>query len=465
MKKSTKQNINATRIHFVGIGGVSMSALAKLAQSKGYIVTGIDDNDSLVLRQLETHRIKTTTVHNPDFVKSADLIVYTVAIKNHPDLVLAKRLNKPIMERAKFLGKISKYYRHTIAISGTHGKTTTTAMLGCVFELAKFNPTVHIGGVSQNWDSNLRLGGEEFFITEACEFNRSFLHLNPDCTCVTNIECDHMDTYKDLDDIKSAFQKLIDRTKKIVVFCGDDLIFEEKRTKNYFSYGFDTKNRFVAKNLRADEQGRFSFDCYLDGKFYLRAKLALSGKHNVLNALACIAISYAYRVPYIYIIEGVQNFAGVKRRQTLLGEIDGVKHVADYAHHPTEISALLETTQLLAHCGKIVIIFQPHTYTRTLKLMFDFVAVLSKCTDLILLPTFSAREKPIVGGDSVDLFFALRQNGNRIYCSNYPSLCATLGNWLKKGDICLWVGAGDIYQIAQKYVDEKSAKSPSNQKK
>ncbi len=439
-----------------------MSALARLAKNKGYIVTGTDDNDSQTLRDLNKCGIKTAVSSCPEFVKSADLIVYTVAAKLHPDLTLAKSLSKLVLERAEFLGKIATHYKHTIAISGTHGKTTTTAMLGHIFETAKLNPTVHIGGVSQNWNSNLRLGSNEYLITEACEFNRSFLKLCPECSCITNIECDHMDTYRDYDDIKSAFCKFASKTKKHIVYCGDSVQLPIKRSKNFLSYGFNSKNRFVAKNLRSDKKGAFSFDCYLDNKFYLRAKLAISGKHNVLNALACIAICYAYRIPYIYIIEGIQTFVGVERRQTMLGEIEGVIHYADYAHHPTEIAALIDTINLIPHRGKVVTIFQPHTYTRTLGLMSEFVKVLGKCDNLILLPTYSAREQPIAGGDSTDLFFALPPNADRIYCSNYPSLKLNLDTVLNSGDICLWVGAGDIYQIAQYYIRETSNKLVPN---
>ena len=455
-KLSQSKKSTPLKIHFVGVGGVSMSALARLAKSKGYIVTGTDDNDSQIIQELKKCGIKIALSHCPEFVQSADIIVYTVAAKSHLDLVLAKSLPKQIIERAEFLGRIATDYKHTIAISGTHGKTTTTAMLGHIFEVAKLNPTVHIGGLSQNWNSNLRLGSSEYFITEACEFNRSFLKLSPECSCITNIECDHMDTYQDYDDIKTAFVKFVNKTKQYVVYCGDNLQLSKKRSKNYISFGFDSKNRFVAKNLSSDNKGAFCFDCFLDNKFYLRAKLAVCGKHNVLNALACIAICYAYHVPYIYIIEGIQTFIGVERRQTLLSEINGITHYADYAHHPTEIANLFDTINLLPRKGKIVTVFQPHTYSRTLGLMGDFVKVLSKCSTLILLPTYSAREKPIAGGDSTDLFFALPPNTDRIYCSNYPSLKLNLDSLLNAGDICLWVGAGDIYQIAKYYIKEQS---------
>lgn len=449
LSKSNKIN----RIHFVGIGGISMSALAMLAKSKNYIVTGTDDNDSQQIQKLKRCGIEIEEKHTSNFVKLADLVVYTIAVKSHPDLILAKALSKKIIERAEFLGHITKHYSHTIAISGTHGKTTITALLGHIFEIAKQKPTVHIGGVSQNWGSNLLIGGDEYFITEACEFNRSFLHLSPECTCITNIECDHMDTYKDFADIQSTFIKFVNKTKKIIVFCGDDVKIPLKKSKSFLSYGFDAKNRFSARNIHYKNLC-VQFDCYLDGKFYLRAKMKICGKHNILNALACIAICYAYNIPYIYIIEGIQSFLGVERRQTLLGEVRGVIHYADYAHHPTEIKALCESIAQIPHTGKELIIFQPHTYTRTISLFSEFIKVLSNCKNLILLPTYGARENPIAGGDSTDLFLALPPNGNRVFCSNYLNLCQTLSQTLKSGDICVWLGAGDIYEIAKKYVSD-----------
>lgn len=437
-------------LHFVGIGGVSMSALAKLLKSRGYVITGVDDNASTVLDDLNALGIKSGTKSNVCLVKNADIVVYTTAANSHPDLVLAKKLNKPIFERAEFLGMLAAHFEHTIAISGTHGKTTVSAMLGNIFDLAKTNPTVHIGGESLNWHSNLRMGGSQYFITEACEYNRSFLHLRPHCVCITNVECDHMDTYRDHDDVVEAFERLIKQTKKFVVYCGDDFSPPKVKNKTFLSYGFEPSNYFSARNLH-EKDGVFTFDCYKQDKFFLRAELKIAGKHNVLNALACIAICFAYHMPYLCIIEGIQNFAGVARRFCDLGEIGGVRHFADYAHHPTEIRALSETAKFLPHRGKIVTIFQPHTYSRTKSLLVDFANVLGESENLILLPTFAAREKPLAGGDSTDLFFALPRGMNALYCSNYQNLKFNLDVLLSAGDICLWVGAGDIYQIAQHY--------------
>jgi len=474
MKNTSKVDKNSKkRLHFIGIGGVSMSALAKLVSSQ-FIVTGTDDVDSKTLDTLNLYKIKTTVGTAPEMVRQADIVVYTTAVGEHPDLKLARSLKKTIYERAEFLGEVSRRFRHTIAISGTHGKTTTTAMLGEIFECASFAPTVHLGGISNKWNSNLRKGGAEYFITEACEYNRSFLNLSPECSCITNIECDHMDTYRDLEDIRSTFCKFAKKTKKTIVYCGDCVDLPTFKSKQYFSYGFDEKNRFCAKNLH-QKNGAFQFDCYLDNKFYLRAKLKVLGKHNVLNALGCIAICYAYHIPYIYIIEGLQNFDGVARRQTFLGETAGTKHYGDYAHHPTEIKATLSAFSQLAPKGRIITIFQPHTYSRTLALKNEFVKALYNCRELILLPTFSARENYIEGGDSTDLFFELTQSEikrvathkgknshsscqklkityNRTYCTNYASLEFTLDNLLEPNDICLWLGAGDIYQIAKMYI-------------
>lgn len=449
-----KDEIN--RLHFVGIGGVSMSALAKLLKCRGFVVTGVDDNATAILDELNALGIKVGTTPQSDFVQNADAVIFTIAAKNHPDLILAKKLNKPIFERAEFLGMLAAHFEHTIAISGTHGKTTVSAMLGNIFDLAKTNPTVHIGGESLNWHSNIRTGGDEYFITEACEYNRSFLHLHPHCVCITNIECDHMDTYRDYDDVVATFDKLIKQTKKFVVYCGDN--FEPKKIKNkiFLSYGFEPSNYFSARNLHS-KNGVFAFDCYKQGKFFLRAELKIAGKHNVLNALACIAIAYAYHIPFIYIIEGVQSFVGVERRFCDLGEIGGVRHFADYAHHPTEIRALLDTAKLLPHSGKIVTVFQPHTYSRTKSLLADFACVLGESENLILLPTFGAREIPLAGGDSTDLFFAIPKKTNALFCSNFQNLKFNLDAILSAGDICLWVGAGDVYQIAKCYCEQAGA--------
>lgn len=441
------------KIHFVGVGGVSMSALALLALNFGYAVSGVDDNNSSVLEKLRKRGVIVCLKSCHEVVENADLIVFTTAAHSHPDLEYAKKLKKPMLERAEFLAQISRRYKNIIAIGGTHGKTTTTAMLGYIFELAKLDPTVHIGGESLNWHGNLRIGAKEYFITEACEYNRSFLHLRPTVGCITNVECDHMDTYRDIDDLADAFGQFSSKSKKAVVYCGDSFELPRQKDKEYFSYGFGANNRFCARNLHS-KNGAFTFDCYFDGKFCLRASLKILGRHNVLNALACIAICCVYRVPYIYIIEGIQNFEGVNRRQTFLGEKNGVTHVADYAHHPTEIQMALDVIECLPRAGKVVTVFQPHTYTRTKFLMREFVKVLSECKHLILLPTFAAREKFAPGGDSTDLFLNMPATADRCYCSNYYNLKFQLEQMLKPGDVCVWLGAGDIFEIANKFVGE-----------
>lgn len=450
-----KLNKNKIRLHFVGIGGVSMSALAKLCVSRGYIVSGTDDNESATLEELSKLGVNIAIGSNREAIDLADRVIYTVAVGEHEDLVYAKSRKKPLVERASFLGEIASTFEHVIAISGTHGKSTMTAMVGLIFKRAKLKPTVHLGGNSPDLGGNMLIGKDKYFITEACEFNRSFLSLQPECCCITNIECDHMDTYSDYDDLYESFGTFATKTKKAIVFCGDCVNLKRQKNKKYISYGLDEKNKLCAKRIK-EQNGRFSFDCYIEGNFLCRIRLNVVGKHNILNALGAIAIAHYYGVDKQIIIDALESFGGVDRRFMWLGQKNDVSHYADYAHHPTEIRALLDSLDLLKKDGKTVVIFQPHTYTRTKFLMREFVSVLSDCQNLILLPTYSAREKMLPGGDSTDLFFALPLKDNRLYCTNYYNLRANLNSILRPGDLCVWVGAGDIIDIAKYFLKDPS---------
>ena len=442
------------KIHFVGIGGASMSALAKLMHSKGYIVSGVDDIESTVVNQLRDLGI--TVYISSSEVLDTDLVVYTVAAQNNIDIERARQKQLPIIERAQFLGELSKRFTHSIAIAGTHGKSTTTALLGHIFCLAGKNPTVHLGGESSDLGGNIHIGGEQYFISEACEYNRSFLALSPECCCINNIECDHMDTYKNWGEVSEAFCQFARQTKKVIIYNGDSVTLPRLDKKTMMSFGFDKKNTVYARLIR-QEEGKFTFDCYYKSKFLFRAKSNLEGKHNVANALGCVCIALYYKIPLQYIIKGIQTFLGVDRRMIALGEVNGVRHIADYAHHPTEIKAALDTLKLL-DAKRVIVVFQPHTYSRTLHLLPQFVSVLSNCSDLVLLPTYAARESPISGGDATDLFFALPRKNNILYATNFYNLKSHLDNTLTKGDICVWLGAGDIINIAKTYVNGNTNK-------
>lgn len=427
-----------------------MSALAKLCAHLGASVCGSDDNAS-ALMDLKKHNIAVFAGVNYEMLAKCDYFVYTVAVGEQNFVVQqALKLGKHVYERAEFLGIVAKNYKHVIAVSGTHGKTTTTAMLGKIFETAGYNPTVHIGGDAVDFGGNLHIGSKNYFITEACEFNRSMLALSPESTIITNIERDHMDTYSDLADIENAFKQFAAQTKKAVVINGDKIdkkIFNN--SQKIVTFGLKNSNDYYALNLQ-EIDGKFSFDCYYKDKLLGNIKLNIMGAHNVLNTLACIAIARQYKIKFCDIVAGISEYNGVKRRLTLLKRTKGISIYHDYAHHPTEISATLDTLKLL-NFKRIIAVFQPHTYSRTKALMNDFVSCFSNADFLIILPTYPARENYIMGGDALDLFYNLGGRQNSAYFSNYEGLQFELDKMLLRGDCLVWLGAGDIDKIAEKY--------------
>ncbi len=434
-------------IHFLGIGGISMSALAKLAHSKKIKVTGTDDADSTELQELQSYGIQTALHSDPQSIKDSDLIVYTSPTQNHQDLILAKNLNKRIIERAEFLGKIAKTYKTSIAIAGTHGKSTTTALLAHILTTAKLNPTAHIGAKSQKTNSNLKLGGGEYFITEACEYNKSFLHLTPTYSIITNIEADHLDTYKDLNEIQQAFKQFADQTKTKVIICTDNLNSNLFTGEKFFTYGLNPNNDLYASNLICNK-GKFQFDCIYKEKYLCTIQNSLLGKHNVQNALASIAISLMLNIPIYYIRKGIETFQGIARRMNILTTTPAT-HIIDYAHHPTEIQHTLSTLRAV-NFKRIIAIFQPHTYTRTKFLMQQFSTAFTDSDYLYVLPTYPAREKYQPGGDATDLVLNIK-NTNCTYISNYQALKFHLDAQTTPNTCFVWLGAGDIDKIAQIY--------------
>lgn len=431
-----------------------MSALAKLCVHFGATVYGSDDLDSPVLKELESLNIKTQVGLNLDWVNKCEILVYTIAVGEQNAAIKKTRdLGKIVYERAEFLGKIAANFTNTIAISGTHGKTTTTAMLGNIFITANKNPTIHLGGDALNFGGNLRLGNREFFITEACEFNKSLLHLEPETAIITNIERDHMDTYRDLDDIINTFAQFAEQTKNSVIFCGDKIdkkIF--KNSQKIITYGLENCT-FTAKNL-TQSGGKFEFDCYKNRKKLGHIKLNIMGQHNVYNALACVAVADKYNIDFCDIVAGISGYSGVKRRLTHINLLDGVGYFHDYAHHPTEIKATLNTLTLLKQSGeikRIIAIFQPHTYSRTRALLDEFATCFDSADMLYILPTYAAREEYQIGGDALDIFYKINGRIPCSYYSNLTSLAFDLDKEIRRGDLVVWLGAGDIVEWANQY--------------
>lgn len=445
---------NIKNIHFIGIGGASMNGLAKLMACQGKNVTGTDDNITTnILKNLENNKIKFYEKTPLQVLDNSELIVYTNAVrKNHPDMQYSFKMQKNIIERAEFLGILSNFFTECIAICGTHGKTTTTGLTSFAMQIK--NPTSHIGGSVEKFGGNIKIGTRHYFITEACEYNKSFLHLHPTVTVITNIEQEHMDTFKTTENLYNCFIQLAKQTSDVIITTNNlpilNQLFNKNITAKIICVDIDKKSDFWATNI-TETNGKFSFDIYERDTKINKIKLNILGKHNVLNALFAIAVSRHFNIPYNNIIDGIQQFEGVERRfQFLQKEPFGIIH--DYAHHPTEIKTAISTAKLLGY-EKIFCIFEPHTYSRTKYLMKDFLTCFNETDELILLPTYSAREKEQIGRRSIDLFNNLQDTINVSYFKNPDLLNKFLIKNVKNNQLTLWLGAGTIYNFAKNFKD------------
>lgn len=432
------ENLN---IFFVGIGGISMSGLGRLCKSLKSKVSGSDINFNAECQKLQSENIKVFGYHDPKHItKDIDLVVFSGAIsKNNCELIQAKKLGIKTLERSKLLGLISQQYSHVIAISGTHGKTTTVSLLSEIFLKANKNPTIHIGGESVNLNDNTIIGGKDYFIVEACEYRKSFLSLKPEMACITNIDADHLDYYKDYKEIHKAFEKFAKNSVHLVS-CSDI------KHKNII----DLNKDFRVENIEFCDSG-YTFDVYKNNLLYDNFRINCLGCHNIKNALCAIAISDFYGISKDTIKDAVQSFRGVKRRYEIIGEIQNTKVMIDYAHHPTEIENSIEG--LKNYYKNILIIFQPHTYSRTLTLFDDFVRVLKRIKHLIIYKTYPARESKITGGDATDLYNQL--GGDVKYFDTFDSLKSSIQKTLKRDnfDLILILGAGDLAEIFKEYMN------------
>ena len=391
------KNLANLHVFFIGIGGISMSGLAKMCLSQGAKVSGSDEGESPQLQELESLGVAVCHKHNAtNILKDIDIVVYTVAIRlDNPELLAAKALGLKIYERAEFLGKIASKYKNVISISGTHGKTTTTAMIGEIFARAGRNPTIHIGGKSINLQDTTIIGERDYFIVEACEYKNSFRFIKSTTALITNVELDHVDYYKDYNHILSCFRAFACKSQQIILDMELDI-----RHKSRIDIGKD----YRVVNIKYNNLG-YDFDVLQYDNFYAHFRLNLLGEHNVHNALYAIATGIQYDIPKDTIIEAISQFKGVERRYENIGNIGKTPIIIDYAHHPSEIASSIKG--ILDVFRSPLFIFQPHTYTRTLALFNDFVSVLSRLSRLVLYSTYPAREEEIMGGRAEDLSLAL----------------------------------------------------------
>lgn len=437
-------------IHFIGIGGVSMSSLAVILSENGKTVTGSDNSESANTKMLEEKGIKVYIGHSGDNISDAQLIVYTAAIKDsNPELVRAKETGTPTIERAVLLGMLMSLYPHSIAVAGTHGKSTTTSMLSSIFLDSRFDPTILIGAHFDRINANFKVGTSEYSVYEACEYVNSFHHFYPDTAVILNIDADHLDFFKDLESIKASFKKFIGNINKngAVIINGDDINCKNLTDgcgREVITFGMDSKNDCCAENVRF-ENGYPLFNAVFRGKKIENIKLSVLGKHNILNALAAVSCAKHYNLDDKFIVSGLLKFKGADRRFQIVKNVNGADIADDYAHHPTEISATLNAAKSAGY-KKITVIFQPHTYTRTKLLQNDFIKALSAADKVILTDIYSAREINTIGASVMDIV-------NKIPGADYISGKKDIAEFIKKsakpGEVYILMGAGDVNNIAR----------------
>lgn len=436
-------------IHFIGIGGVSMSSLAMMLKEKGKTITGSDSTASANTEMLKANSITVYNEHKAENAVGAELIVYTAAIPDrNPELVYAKENNIPTMERAVLLGSIMSSFKHSIAIAGTHGKTTTTSMISSVFLAADSDPTIHIGAHFAQINGNYKTGHSDYSIYEACEYVNSFLHFYPETAIILNIDADHLDFFKNIENVKKAFLAFTENVDKegIVIINGDSgncsYIIDECDRK-VITFGFSDFNDCFPTNIRTVD-GNPCFDVNYRGELIEGVCLSVFGEHNILNALATVCAAKNYGIDNTSIIVGLNNFKGASRRFEIKKYYNGAAIVDDYAHHPTEIKATIAGARSAGY-KSITVIFQSHTYTRTKFLMNDFAKELSAADKVILTDIYSAREFNTVGANIIDLKNMIPESG---YISDFEDIAQYIKDNATDNDVFILMGAGNINSVA-----------------
>lgn len=443
-------------VHFIGIGGISMSGLAEILLKEGFTISGSDNKESALTDHLE--KMGATVFYGQkasNIIPGIDVVVYTAAIhEDNEEYRAAVQAGLPMLSRAELLGQLMTNYDTPIAVSGTHGKTTTTSMLSHILLAGDLDPTISVGGILKAIGGNIKVGNSGLFVTEACEYTNSFLHFFPKISIILNIDADHLDFFKDLDDIRHSFRRFAellpaDGTLIINNDIPDLDSFLKGLKCKIIRYGNDSSLDYSATNISHNNVGEASFDLVKSGIFVDRIHLAVNGDHNVSNALAAIAASDLMGVSIETIKKGLQEFTGTNRRFEYKGERNGITIIDDYAHHPTEIRAALEAARHYPH-KELWCIFQPHTYTRTKALFEDFVEALSSADHVVLADIYAARETDTLGISSRDIADRLTEKGcSASYFSSFQEIEDFCLKNCQKGDLLITMGAGDVVNIGE----------------
>ena len=437
------------RVHLVGIGGVSMRPLGLVLKGMGMVVTGSDMNASVSTDELIAKGIHVEIGHRAENIGEAECVIRTAAAHNdNPEIAAARAAGIPVFERAQAWGQIMKSYRNAICISGTHGKTTTTSMMTHIMMEAEKDPTVMIGGYLPLLHAGHRVGNGDTIILESCEYCDSFLNFFPTLAVVLNIEEDHLDYFKDLDAIEQSFHKFAEIATSGILANGDDQnTMDAMVGLNYTSFGLEEHNDIHVRNIADDYR---SYDVVCNGEYYCHLNLGVVGKHNAINALAAAGAAWMLGVPGDVTARGLASFHGAGRRMEYKGKFNGADVYDDYAHHPGELSATFDAVRTMGY-NRVIVAFQPHTYTRTHALFDDFVTQLHKPDLVVLAEIYAARERNTVGISSADL--AAKVPGS-VFCETLPEVTAWLRKNVQPGDLVLTVGAGDIYRAGEALLKE-----------
>ena len=448
-KKIAKFLTPGRHVHLVGIGGVSMRPLGLVLKGMGMEVTGSDMSASVSTEELERQGIPVAIGHHAENIEGAECIIRTAAAHNdNPEIAAARAAGIPVFERAQAWGEIMKSYKNAVCISGTHGKTTTTSMMTHILMEANLDPTVMIGGYLPLLHAGHRVGHGDTILLESCEYCDSFLNFFPTLAVVLNVEADHLDYFKDLQDIQKSFHKFASLATFGVIANGDDPhTVQAMEGIDYVSFGLDDHNQIHAANMCPDWR---HFDVICDGETYCHLDMGVLGRHNALNALAAAAAAWMMGIPGEAVSHGIEAFHGAGRRLEFKGKFHGADVYDDYAHHPDELAATLEAVRSMGD-RRVVLAFQPHTYSRTQALFDDFVRELAKADVVVLAEIYAARERNTIGISSADL--AERIPG-AVFCETLPDVTAYLKENVREGDIVLTMGAGDIFRAGEALLEE-----------
>lgn len=446
---------SAKRIHFIGIGGSGMCPLAEILHSKGHYLTGSDNNESDTLKRIRALGIPVTMGQKAENVDGADMVVYTAALlPDNPELVAAKEKGIPTFERSKLFGYFTREYDNCIGVCGTHGKTTVTSMLSHILIDNAFDPSAIIGGKLPLTGTNGRVGKSDILVCEACEYKDTFLDLTPDVSVILNIDRDHMEYFKTLENLEASFRKFADMSTKAVIYNGDDKntldALNGTVCKNLISFGKNDNCDYVAKNIGWNDGAFPCFDVYKKGEMLGRIELSIPGEHNVLNALAAVTAAMYCGATFEQCQKSIATFKGAGRRFEFLGSFNGADIVDDYAHHPTELEVTLSAAKKMSY-NKVWAVFQPFTFSRTKMHLDAFAKALSIADNVVLTEIMGSREINTYGITTQDLADEI---DGCVWFDTFQKVADYLEENVGEGDLVLTLGCGDVYKIAHLILDK-----------